>query len=142
MLVRAALEGMGVATGARRLREGTLAPIFGNHSEVRNSLLADYDLDRKAQARGPGLLGMDPPDGRPQASGQETLRNRHFARAAARKNLARGGASRYLGKATTCRAPAFPATGGTAKGEMTQTEPWQCDSMTGARPSRARRLVG
>ena len=35
----------------------------------------------------------------------------------------------------TCRAPGLPAAGGTAKGEMPQTEPCQCDSMTGARPT-------
>lgn len=52
------------------------------------------------------------------------------------RDLALGGASRYVGKAATCRAPGFPVAGEPRK-EMTQTEPCQCDSMTGARPGPA-----
>ena len=37
----------------------------------------------------------------------------------------------------TCRVPGLPAAGGTATGEMLQTEPGQCNSMTDARPNRA-----
>ena len=145
-VIRAALEGMGMAIGrptviGPELREGALVPVSERYSEVRSSscLVATSTARRKpeVEASGNGFCRWPTTSVGPRHSPEPSS-----PEGGGTRNLARGGTSRYVGKVMTCRAPGLLPAGGTAKGEMPQTEPCQCDSMTGARPNRARRLVG
>lgn len=106
---------------------------------VSSCLVATSTARRKLEVKASGHGSVD---GRRRALGPRPLPGTVKFRGWRRERLGAWSTSRYVGKVMMCRAPGLLAAGGTAKGEMPQPEPCQCDSMTGARPNRARRLVG